>query len=82
MIDNICNIWRCFEELSETLLIKKLKNPEIAFKDCITSLHKDYLKTMQEELSKAIDAEPEKEKRQQLLKELQQITKERNQNFI
>ena len=47
------------------------------FWDCVNVLRNEYLQERQDELNKQIEAEPEKEKRQQLLLELGKITKER-----
>ena len=50
------------------------------FWDCVRVLKNNYLQEKQDSLNKAIAMEPEREKRQQLLKELEKITKERNLN--
>lgn len=64
--------------VGEIVVLEPPKNAQIAFWDCVKALQRDYLKTQQDLLSQAIDKEIDKDKRQELLKQLQEITKERN----
>ena len=66
--------------IGEIIVMEDLPNAKNELMDCIVALQDDYLNKMQNELNEKIALEPEKEKRQQLLIKLNEITKERKFN--